>query len=70
MHTAWYFACTFVQGFSVSFELGMSVLLKIMTFETQGVKRTKLGLREFIQLGTMLQEIDMERKHAVGVYLA
>eukprot|EP00983_Pelagomonas_calceolata_P016774 528313-Pelagomonas_calceolata.AAC.4 len=36
----------------------------------QGVKRTKLGLREFIQLEAMLQDIDLEKKEAVRVVKA
>lgn len=32
---------------------------------TQGVKRTKLGLREFIRLGDFIQQIDTQRSLAV-----
>ncbi len=33
---------------------------------SQGVKRTKLGLREFIKLGDFTQIIDTDRKEAVS----
>uniref|UniRef100_A0A7S3VUD6 Plastid lipid-associated protein/fibrillin conserved domain-containing protein n=1 Tax=Dunaliella tertiolecta TaxID=3047 RepID=A0A7S3VUD6_DUNTE len=37
------------------------------TITITGVKRTKLGLREFIQLEAMLQDIDLEKKEATNV---
>jgi hypothetical protein len=36
-------------------------------FVLQGVRKTKLGLREFVKLGDFQQVIDTQQQHAVGV---
>lgn len=40
------------------------------TTTLQGVKKTKLGLREFIKLGDFIQQIDVQNSVAVSCKLA
>lgn len=47
--------------------VAVTFIYSLTLFVMQGVRKTKLGLREFVKLGDFQQIIDTQQQQAVGV---